>query len=202
MSDTGLRERKKSETRRVIASVALELALQHGPDEITVDDIAAMANVSPRTVFNYFGSKDEAILGIDPDKRAEISAQLLARPAAETPLEAIAAVLTELLTSGGDSGQKWRDRSRLVAQYPHLLAAQTASQSAMEAELAATVAARTGLPDDHPYCHLVVAASLLVSRSALAQSSSFSNATTRRLLDEGFATLARGFTPPHAGRRR
>lgn len=202
MSDTGLRERKKTETRRAIAAVALELALEHGPDDITVDDIAARANVSPRTVFNYFGSKDEAILGIDPDKRAEICAQLLARPAAEAPLEAIAAVLTALLTSGGDSGQSWRDRSRLVAQYPHLLAAQAASQAAMEAELAATVAARTGLSDDHPYCHLVAAASLLVSRRALAQSGSLSNATTRRVLDDGFAALARGLTPPVAGRQR
>jgi len=202
MSDTGLRERKKTETRRAIATVALELALEHGPDEITVDDIAARANVSPRTVFNYFGSKDEAILGIDPDKRAEICAQLLARPEAESPLEAMAAVLTALLTSDGDAGQKWRARSRLVALYPHLLAAQAASQAAMEAELAATVAARAGLSDDHPYCHLVVAASLLVSRRALAESGSVSNVATRRQLDEGFAMLARGLTPPVGGRRR
>lgn len=201
MTDTGLRERKKGETRRAIATAALELALEHGPDEITVDEIASRANVSPRTVFNYFGSKDEAILGIDPDKRAEFCAELLARPAAETPLEAMAAVLRMLLTSVGDAGGKWRDRSRLVAQYPHLLAAQVSSQAAMEAELAATIGARTGLPGDHPYCHLVVAASLLVSRRAMAQGSS-SEASTRRQLDEGFATLARGLTPPAAGRRR
>lgn len=201
MSDTGLRERKKAETRRAIAAVALELALEQGPDVITVDDIAARANVSPRTVFNYFGSKDEAILGIDPDKRAEICAQLLVRPATETPLEAIAAVLTALLTSSGDAGGNWRDRSRLVALYPHLLAAQVASQAAMEAELAATIATRTGLSDDDSYCHLLVAASLLVSRRALAHGAS-SVAVTRRQLDEGFATLARGLTPPAAARPR
>lgn len=198
----GLRERKKTETRRAIAEVALELALEDGPDDVTVDDIAAAANVSPRTVFNYFGSKDEAILGIDPDKRAELCAELMARPDAETPLEAIAAVLKAMLTSSDDAGRLWRDRSRLVARYPHLRAAQAASQAAMETDLAEAVGKRIGLLDDDPYCHLVVAACLLVSRGALARSGSATNAALRRSLTEGFATLGRGFTPPTPGRRR
>ncbi len=68
----GLRERKKLDSRRAIASVALDLAIERGPDEITVEDIAAAAHVSPRTVFNHFGTKDEAILGIDPERRTAL----------------------------------------------------------------------------------------------------------------------------------
>ena len=48
----GLRERKKTETRRAIASVALQLAIEHGPDAITVDDIAAAADVSTWSRFS------------------------------------------------------------------------------------------------------------------------------------------------------
>jgi len=105
-------------------------------------------------------------------------------------------VLKAALTNVGDAGRLWRDRARLVAQYPHLRAAQAASQAAIEADLARAVASRTGLRDDHPYCVLVVAAGLVVSRGVLARSGSFNDATMRRHLDEGIAALARGLTPP------
>ena len=196
MDGIGLRERKKSETRRAIAASALELALVRGPDEITVADIAAAANVSPRTVFNYFGTRDEAILGIEPERRAQLVAELMARPAGEAPLEALAAVLKAALTGGGDAGRLWRDRSRLVARYPHLRAAQAVSQAAFEADMVRAVARRTGLREDDPYCVLVVSASLLVSRGVLDRSGSSNDADMRRHLDDGFAALARGLTPP------
>ena len=59
--DLGLRERKKAETRQAIADAALALALERGPGDVTVDDIAAAAGVSARTVFNYFARKEDLI---------------------------------------------------------------------------------------------------------------------------------------------
>ena len=63
MSDaSGLRERKKTETRVAIQQAVLFLALGRGLDAVTVDEIAAAANVSVRTFHNYFGSKEEALV--------------------------------------------------------------------------------------------------------------------------------------------
>jgi AcrR family transcriptional regulator len=55
------RERKKLETRRKIADAAIGLFLRHGYDQTTVAQIAAAADVDPKTFFNYFGSKDEVV---------------------------------------------------------------------------------------------------------------------------------------------
>lgn len=64
----GLRERKKHETRLALERAAVELATRDGLDSLTVDDIAAAANVSTRTFFNYFPSKDDALVGSGPPR--------------------------------------------------------------------------------------------------------------------------------------
>ncbi|AXG82192.1 acyl-CoA-like ligand-binding transcription factor [Streptomyces paludis] len=57
-----LRERRRRETRTEIHATALRLAREHGFDGITVEMIAIGAGVSPRTFFNYFPSKEEAVV--------------------------------------------------------------------------------------------------------------------------------------------
>jgi AcrR family transcriptional regulator len=54
---TGLREQKKQATRDALRAAALRLALERGPDNVRVDDIAEAAGVSPRTYNNYFSSR-------------------------------------------------------------------------------------------------------------------------------------------------
>lgn len=61
--ELGLRERKKRATRAQIERCAVELVADHGYDEVTVDMICRAADVSPSTFFNYFGTKDAAVLG-------------------------------------------------------------------------------------------------------------------------------------------
>ena len=60
-AELGLRERKKSQVRQALIASALELFRDRGFDETSIDDIAAKANVSRRTFFRYFATKDEVI---------------------------------------------------------------------------------------------------------------------------------------------
>ena len=62
----GLRERNRVRRTRRVERAALELALEHGVDAVTVDMICEASDVSPRTYFNYFGTKEGALLGAAP----------------------------------------------------------------------------------------------------------------------------------------
>ncbi|PZE68154.1 TetR family transcriptional regulator [Curtobacterium sp. MCBD17_021] len=65
-AEPGLRERKRRATRLAIQQAALRIAIEHGLQAVTVDEVSRRADVSPRTFFNYFPSKEQAILGDDP----------------------------------------------------------------------------------------------------------------------------------------
>src|SRR5687768_4902588 len=65
-TDVGLRERKKADTRRRLTAAARELVLAAGLDGVTVEQICDQAGVSLRTFFNYFESKELAVIGPEP----------------------------------------------------------------------------------------------------------------------------------------
>src|SRR5882762_5402426 len=92
----GLRERKKDATRKALREAALRLALEQGPDNVRVDDIAEAAGVAPRTYNNYFSSREQAIVAaITAERALRIAAALRARPADEPLAEAVVAALVE-----------------------------------------------------------------------------------------------------------
>lgn len=68
----GLREQKRAATRRALRIALLRLALDRGLDNVTVDEVAQEAGVSPRTFFNYFDSKEQAIAA--PSAHLEVDA--------------------------------------------------------------------------------------------------------------------------------
>jgi AcrR family transcriptional regulator len=85
----GLRERKKAETRRALERAALKLFSRRGYDEVTVEEIADAAKVSPRTFFRYFSTKEEVILGPQIEMLEHLEAELARRPHDEPVLESV-----------------------------------------------------------------------------------------------------------------
>lgn len=80
-STLGLRERKRAKTSEAIHRAAIELALERGLDEATIDAISERAEISPRTFFNYFPSKEDAVLGLDGHSIADELDQTRETPA-------------------------------------------------------------------------------------------------------------------------
>src|SRR6201996_1991638 len=80
---TGLRERKKADTRRALSDAALHLAFERGLDNVTRDDVANLAGVSPRTFNNYFSGKYEALAYRQAERMRRSIAALRQRPAGE-----------------------------------------------------------------------------------------------------------------------
>ncbi|ROO88330.1 TetR family transcriptional regulator [Actinocorallia herbida] len=102
----GLRARKKQETRRALGEAALRLALEHGPENVRVEDIATAAGVSTRTYNNYFGSREAAICAHGVERAASLADALRARPQDEPLAEAcVNAVLAHFR---GQEDPNWR----------------------------------------------------------------------------------------------
>src|SRR5215218_755179 len=81
---TGLRAFKKARTRLAISDVATRLFMQHGFEQVTVAQIAEAAEVSPKTVFNYFTSKEELFFDRADDVLGALVDAVVERPAGVT----------------------------------------------------------------------------------------------------------------------
>lgn len=195
----GLRERKKVWTRRALTAAAIRLAVEKGsPDRVTVEEISEAAEVSPRTFFNYFSSKEEAILGVDPDRRTAIQAALELRPADEGPLDALKAALVSTAESFDEDAELWGQRLQLVRQHPSLSAGYVASFAELERGLVEAMAARLGLdPDEDVYPAIVVAAGLTVLRVVVRRwQAQGATGALGDQVDAALDQLARGLEAP------
>jgi AcrR family transcriptional regulator len=187
----GLRERKKAETRAALAVAALRLADERGPDGFTVEDVAEAAQVSPRTFFNYFATKDDAIIGLADASSAELLDRLLARPASEPPLEAIHQAFRAHADTLEAYAEEWSIRQRLARRHPHLAARYAARFAMSEEDFVAEVARRCGLdPERDLYPATVVAAAMGAARVAIAAWQRGDRPqSVAELIDEAFALL-------------
>lgn len=100
----GLRERKKERTRDAIRDAAHDLFVEHGFAGTTIDDIAAAADVSPRTFFRYFASKEEVLFSRFDETLDLLQDFLHSRPADETVTESLRVASAEFATLGGAVG--------------------------------------------------------------------------------------------------
>lgn len=165
---TGLRERKKAETRQALSRAALRLAERLGPDGVTVEAIAERAGVSPRTFFNYFSSKDDAIAGVSADEPSELLEHLLARPESEDPGEALREALRTTASSLEGQAADWAARNRLVQRFPQLAVRRAARLTEVERSVVVEVARRMDLDPDRDLAPgVLVAATLGAARVAM-----------------------------------
>ena len=202
MSETiGLRERKKAQTRRALAAAAIRLSIERGsPDRVTVEEISEAADVSPRTFFNYFSSKEDAVLGVDPERRTELRAELELRPADEAPVEALRAALLSTAEGIDENAELWAQRLQLVREHPTLSAGYVASFADFERGMVEAMAARLGLdPDADLYPALVVATALTIMRVTVKHwQATDADTPLADLLDVAFDQLADGLALPAA----
>ncbi|TPG33776.1 TetR/AcrR family transcriptional regulator [Mycolicibacterium hodleri] len=95
---SGLRERKKAQTRRLLIDMAVELCVRQGYENTTIEQIADAVEVSPRTFSRYFASKDAVFIAVIDELGEAITAELDAQPSGLGPMEALRAAHVSVLT--------------------------------------------------------------------------------------------------------
>ncbi|WP_426565333.1 TetR/AcrR family transcriptional regulator [Angustibacter sp. McL0619] len=139
-----------------IHTCAQQLAEQHGLDGFSMDDLAEAADVSRRTLFNYFAGKDDAVLG-DP---LELDPELTDRFVAGGPTGHLVDDMVALIETTFDAGEINRDEvaraRRLLATEPRLMAAAHQRFAAIGAEVVELIAAREGDRHDPAQARVVV----------------------------------------------
>lgn len=169
----GRRERKKRATRLALRSATLELISERGFAKVTVEDIADTVDVSVRTFFNYFSSKEEALVGEDPALRARLRAEVVHLPASLSPLEAVEAALVgwlraahEDLEFSGADHHAWKQRFSAVREQPEVRAAWAKHVAEIERTLSDALVERLGGEEAlRPYAATVAATALAVLRA-------------------------------------
>ncbi|NOK16572.1 TetR/AcrR family transcriptional regulator [Corallococcus carmarthensis] len=196
----GLRERKKRETRQLISNIATKLFTERGFEHVTVDDVAAAANVSKMTVFNYFPRKEDLFFDRSDDVQQLLRDALDSR-GRRSPVAALRALAHELVEqrhgfvkmTPGIAGF-WK----VVADSPALRARTREISEELERDLGRMLAASAGAPEGDPIARLVAA--LLVGawrvafRDALHRQRSARAAISPEvfleLLDHGFTAAS------------
>lgn len=196
-----LRERKKLATRRLLRRVALDLIAERGVANVTVEDIAEAADVSPRTFFNYFPSKEAALFGSDPARGIELRERIVHESPGAPVLEVLRAVMMsgaekvaeDLRDLGGDPAD-WLRRMKVVRADPQLRAAHAAQMANLERTITEALAERLGTdPDRDPYPGLLCAVATGVFRNSMASwASAGGTVPLGRFIDLSFRALTAG----------
>ncbi|WP_067471732.1 acyl-CoA-like ligand-binding transcription factor [Actinomadura hibisca] len=194
--ELSLRERKKAATRAALGRAAMLLAVERGPDGVTVEAIADAAGVSPRTFHNYFPGKEEAIVACLTDGAESLIDELRARPADEPIWESLRLVVRGLLQP--ERHEETAALLRLVRDNPALFAQHLSGLGEMERRISEVIAARTGTdPDRDLYPHLLAGSMGNAIRTATdLWVCGGGAASLADLVDEAFARLRAGLPGP------
>jgi AcrR family transcriptional regulator len=132
----GLRERKKQQTRDTIARVALELFAERGYEHTTLAEIADAADVSTRTIFAYFHSKEDILFCDEPAFFEQLKQALEQRPSGATTIDA----LRDFLAGTGPPDDNERLRKKIVGSDEELRLGERARFARVEQLIAESIA--------------------------------------------------------------
>jgi AcrR family transcriptional regulator len=159
----GLRERRKRLTAAELEAAALRLFSERGFDSVTVDDIAAEADVSRRTFFRYFASKEDVLLADHFVQLARLREAIAARPADEPILTALRNAILSMTGDFEDRKEMVILRGRIMRGTPSLQARSLVHQRAWEDAMQEMVADRLAVDPNVDLRPGVVAATALAA---------------------------------------
>ncbi len=144
-TELGLRERKRLATRRAIQLAVLTLVKERGLDGVTVDEASRLADVSPRTFFNYFASKEEAVLGDPPELPGDdLVDRFVTGHDGSHLLDGLVALLIVASEAAMADAEIIALRHSLVKDNPQLFAMRMAKMRTFEEEITRVITRRLG----------------------------------------------------------
>ncbi|MFD8966586.1 TetR/AcrR family transcriptional regulator [Streptomyces sp. NPDC059568] len=162
---SGLRARKKQRTRDALLREALERFTAQGYEQTTIDEITDAVEVSQRTFFRYYASKEEVAFAVVEMVENKFVEALRGRPAAEGPMEAMRNAVASAWTSVGETIQSvvpvelYMRTYQMIESTPALLAVHLRRSAGLEEGLSQLLADREGLDvDTDPRPRVAVAA--------------------------------------------
>lgn len=167
-TDLGLRERKKQRTRAILIDAALSLCLRQGYEQTTVDQIAAAAEVSPRTYSRYFATKEAVFLTLLEELSDLIAGEVRRLPRGTGPVEALRAAHVAVLTKSAAGQVKGFSSDRVVLTLRVFNNSDALRQSAFEFKSTAVVTAlaelvEVGVDDRNLLLGLSVFSAIVIS---------------------------------------
>jgi len=196
-SSTGLRERKKARTREALSEAAIARFARQGFDGTTVEEIAEACEVSPRTFFRYFPTKEDVLFADAAARRERLLSVIAERPVGEPAFTALCAAMRTLTADYRDDRDALVARSKIVAASPHLQAYKAEHQHGWEADVVDVLERRAFAQheavrrDELVLVTAVTTAALRVALDAWVADASAPDLGV--LLDDAFARLATGF---------
>ena len=208
--ETGLRQRKKERTRQAITDAAMAMFLEHGFDNVSIIRIAAAAEVSVQTVYNYFPAKADLVFDEADQITSDLQRAVRHRPPGQSALSAIRGYFASIPARvGGHRPPEPTPRfRRLVRDSPALRAYQREIFARFEQALATALAEETGAPRDAVEPFIAAAGLISVFRVNLEGRDSDAEPPGQRagraldLLEHGLGDYAVSPAPPPAPQSR
>lgn len=190
----GLRERKKARTRASLQSAALRLAVERGADQVTVADIAAAADVSPRTYFNYFSSREEAFVADDLERGRHFVELVTASPGGSEAWLLLRAAALEAFGASAQPREEELLKQQLLRTSPEVLAHVLSTFDPLERQLVHELRRRVGA-GSRTLPHLLANSVLAALRAAVEVWLAAPDTDFHQVLGECFDVLAPAFLP-------